>query len=439
MDTSKSDSVALSTTQNDKMSAFDELVEANLAEQEEWDDFAGAAEDIDVKNDSSGTSSAIEMPMVPSIDPILQVDNGDSSLLLLDFDSDPVIQPAVVSTHSGQPSTVTNDFLGMDWSESTVDKVVTIDDKPSNSATSQPDQDDEFEDFVDFVPAAASSVGNANEDPSTIPMPVPVPVPNNEQSNNVVSEDIDFRSAPTVEVISGPTEPIPKIVSEDDDFGDFEMHADNIVEPSGQGQLPPSTVPPDMVSFTAIAAAAIAPVDVKPAIIATPDFAPFPVFTNPAESTPHVMKESSTSEMRIEVDRQVSTDAIDSFSPGTQKILGRFKQTKPFIMSMNSTSSDSNSPSSDIAPLSLSELEQLSQRLADGNMYEEAYACARQVHLLRRISDLLDQKREALETNDSSTASKVKVDTSRLAKKLEPQSQEAFWIQLSNDPQKVSK
>ena len=423
----KLDSLAQTNTLNDKMSAFDELVEANLVEQEEWDEFAGAAEDtIDIQNDTSETVSASE---IPSTGPILQVEDTDSSLLLLDFDSDPIIQPAVISAHSGQPSNVTNDFLGMDWSEPTADKDVIAYAQPS------PDHDDEFEDFVDFIPAALSSTGNASS-ASTIPVPVPIAQrgSDKESISLVASEDVEFMSVPPVEENKGIIEPISKICIDDEDFGDFEMHADNIVEPSGH----------DMPSFTAVAAAAIAPVDGKPASKATPDLAKFPVFSNPAQSTPHVVEyTSSISEMRVDVsaigvDRQVPTDVINSFSPGTQKILGRFKQPKPIIIPMSSNSSDGgSSPNSDASPLSMGELEQLSQRLADKNMYEEAYACSRQVHLLRRISDLLDQKREALDNNDSSLASKVKLDTSRLAKKLEPQSQEAFWIQLSNDPQKV--
>ena len=413
VDTLKSDFsggvMALPTTLNNKMSAFDDLV---IAEQEEWDEFAGAAEEGDTGKSNFETFSA---PEASSAGPVVRLEEEeDNSLLLLDFESDFIVQPpSMIPALPESSSTDTNLFLGMDWSEPIVDTV-------NKDAT---DNDDEFEDFVDCTQANVST--NPHDDSSTICAQTPTLQSRNDEPINITKEDLYFSSALKVEEKIETTEQVSEIFSDDDDFGDFEMHEDNFSEPNGhpikEAQVP-SAVPHLLPTVGA-------PVSAK----SLSDFSP------PAAVKSTSIPEKKFSVAPIEVDRQLSSEVINSFSPGTQKLLGRFKQPKNTSTTMNINSSVELSASSNIPPLSMSELEQLSQSLADKNMYEEAYACARQVHLLRRISGLIEQKREALDSNDSDLAQKIKVDTSQLAKKLEPQSQEAVWIQLSKEQRKVGR
>ena len=279
--------MALPATLNNKMSAFDDLV---IAEQEEWDEFAGAAEEVDTGKSNFETFSA---PEASSAGPVVRMEEEeDNSLLLLDFESDFIVQPPSIPALPESSSTDTNLFLGMDWSEPIVD-TVNKDAKPSNSTISQPDNDDDFEDFVDCSQANVST--NPHDDSSTICAQTSTLQSRNDEPNNITKEDLDLSSALKVEEKIETTEQVSEIFSDDDDFGDFEMHEDNFSVPSADPHLLPTVG---------------APVSAK----SLSDFSP------PAAVKSTSIPEKKFSVAPIEVDRQLSSEVINSFSPGTQKL-----------------------------------------------------------------------------------------------------------------------
>lgn len=355
----------------DKMSAFDDI---EVEDSEDWNDFSDVPPQASLEPtvDQLVLEEEEEMPKSQEL-PV--------TVSLLDFDSEIVHSSVVVPQ-----STVIVDLLDMDWTPAgpSMDQGAT---ELLRSASSLSDFETDFGGFVDAN--APSPLAKQSSEPFVM-------ISHNESPRRSDSEEAGS--------FQGPPRDHAAIADEGDDFGDFETHQEEPPSESNAHHIlavvapPPLPPPPPLPSLpTPLPSPQVQVAEAKPSPVAVP------------EPKMHVVDTSP-------------------LSPTTQmKLGGRF-------FTHNQCTSDEKDTTNNSAPLSLPELEELSEKLARKHLYEEAYDCARQVQLLQRISALLEQKRIALDNDKREVALTIKNETSVLAKQLEPQSQEAVWISAAMSP-----
>ena len=411
---------------NDRMSVFDELVEASVAEQEDWDEFAAA----DDKN------SSVPITSVP-----VQVESAPPQVnaSLLDFGDELADSGTTVLSvvNAPRPSAV-EDLLALDWTHAPAPNILT---QPKSVA--EIDDDEDFGGFTEAITEKSSvtPIGQLSKESSDSFVMIGKDGDASTSKNQLKVEDQKIIAGTSA--VGGNETEID--FGDDEDFGDFEQHQEVVPPP------PAAPVVVDLLDFlsfesepTPVAASSSFPSNSSSSFQANfaatfTNAVPLPNTPSPAASVidSNLRTPTKTAEPQnilvADKGRQAVQD-LSTFSPATEKILGsRFPNPDPKITTLNSHSSENIRFGGVVpdTPLSMDELDHLSRDLAGKHLYEEAYACARQVHLLRGISKLLDEKRLAMENSNFELAAKIKTDTARMAKLLEPQSQEAVWIAAS--------
>eukprot|EP00981_Chlorochromonas_danica_P008152 scaffold2028_cov181-Ochromonas_danica.AAC.30 len=91
-----------------------------------------------------------------------------------------------------------------------------------------------------------------------------------------------------------------------------------------------------------------------------------------------------------------------------------------------------------LKPLGLPELETLLTTLAKRRLYNHAYACAKQISILKRLKHLTNEKTSAMEKDDLETAQELKKAAAVLASELRPMSQELLWREAAAESAKYT-
>lgn len=380
-------------SQEDKLSVFDALVESDLQVlNEDWDDFAEAAEEVVVE------------PVVAETAAVVEVISTQPAVDLMDLLSEPVVEvpPAAAAAAAAAED---------DWGDA--------------------------DDFGDFAAHPASAAVE-----------------------------------PIVAPIVAPSVSLPAAEEDFGDFGDFESHPESAT--SDTPITATAAEPEDLFAtgghhhgedlFAYAPAADFSPVSPVPVPVRAPAPAPIVVNTfvedNLLEFSP-VDHHPTIPAVRSNSVYGGGVDLLDLLSEPAPEVPAPPASSPKPLMKLAPPSSSGRTispkaivpasapsiavvpvpavvaapkplPAGPAKPLGISELESLSASLAKKRLYDEAYHCAKQISVLKKLQVLTQQKAEAMEADDLETALKLKKAAAAVAKDLQPSDQEAVWVAAMN-------